>query len=97
MLASEHILIDISLFSFSLPAGRQVYHQLYIFDQRQYRAEARLNVPKSNDKIKHCRRSVRAGNTAPIAIGDQHNLSRQGREQKALDVVRNFTSSLIST
>jgi hypothetical protein len=74
MLASEHTLIDISLISCSPnlpnmtelwnpPAGRQVYHQLFIFDQQQYRAEARPNVPKSNTKIEYFLRSVRAGNT----------------------------------
>ena len=36
-------------------------------------AEARPNVPKSNTKIEYCVRSVRAGNTAPMAIGDQHS------------------------
>jgi len=55
MLASEHILIDISPISCSrsftnitqlwnLPAGRQVYHQLSIFDQQQYRAEVTQNI-----------------------------------------------------
>ena len=53
--AAEHILINISLLSFSpnrtnitelwnLPAGRQVYHQLFIFDQQQYRAEVTRNI-----------------------------------------------------
>jgi hypothetical protein len=61
MLASEYIMIDISLFSCSsiftnitqlwnLPAGRQVYPHLSIFNQQQYRAEARPNVPKSMPK-----------------------------------------------
>src|SRR6185503_19486957 len=40
-----------------------MYHQLSIFDQQQYRAEARPNVPKLNTKIEYCIRSVRAGNT----------------------------------
>jgi hypothetical protein len=55
MLAAEQILIDISLISCSpnctnitqlwnLPAGRQVYHQLSIFDQQQYRAEVTQNI-----------------------------------------------------
>ena len=55
MLASEYILIDISLISCSpictnitqlwnLPAGRQVYHQLSIFTQRLYRAEVTQTI-----------------------------------------------------
>ena len=52
MLATEYILIDISLIRCSLPAGRQVYHQLFIFDQQQFRAEAprtyRSQMLKSN-------------------------------------------------
>jgi len=55
MLASEHILIDISLISCSsnctnitelwnLPAGRRVYPQLSIFDQQQCRAEESQNI-----------------------------------------------------
>ena len=39
-------------------------------------AAARPNVTKLNTKIEYWISSVRAGVTAPIAIGDQHNLSR---------------------
>ena len=55
MLAAEHILIDITLISCSpsftnitelwnLPACRQVYHQLSIFGQQQYRAEVTQTI-----------------------------------------------------
>ena len=39
MLASEYILIDISL-----KGSRQVYPRLSIFDQQQYRAEVTRNI-----------------------------------------------------